>query len=304
MHINEEYYLDEKDQLIIENLFRNARLSSHQLSKIAGITQPAVYNRIKRLEKEGYISRYDSLVNWQALPFIKKIYFCDLKNDEIRSISKRNECFGLIELYGEISHMVWCFFKTKRQMIEFERLLPIKKETVEIKNLFTTGVSLFNESSKKISPTIKFDKVKLTKKDVKVMHALSEGGARKSLKEISEMTGLNIDQVWYHKKRLIKGGYFEYFIVQPGIEKFYLIMSTLFVKTNKKVRLDNLPRVFNHFDTDKGVGCVFMSKNMKDYLETLDKIYSMLRGDIKEVLLSSNKNYIILNRYPFEFLTE
>ena len=108
------------------------------------------------------------------------------------------------------------------------------------------------------------------------MHSLSEGGARKSLKEISEETGLNIDQVWYHKKRLIKGGYFEHFIVQPGIERFFLTVTTLFIKTSKKVRLDRLPRVFNHFDTKNGVGCVFMSKNMNDYLDTLDKIYSLL----------------------------
>ncbi len=294
--------LDEKDQNILEHLFKDARLSTNKLAKLVGVTQPAVFNRLKRMEKEGFISSYDSLVNWQTLPFIKKVYFCDLDKEAEKKISNSQECYVLIKTYGTFTHMVWCFFKTKKQVKEFERQLPRKKENIEINKVFTKGISLFNSHITELSIEKKYEKIQITPKDIKVMKALSEGGARKSLKELSNETGLNIDQVWYHKKRLIKAGYFENFVVQPGIDKFFLSVNNLFIKTKKKVRLDQFPRVFNHFETTDGVGCVFYSKDIKDYLETLDKIYDLFRGEIRDVFLFTNKEYIIVNRYPFEYL--
>ncbi len=297
-----EYDLDEKDQSILEHLFKDARLSTNKLAKLVNLTQPAVFNRLKKMERDGFISRYDSLVNWQMLPFTKKVYFCDLSSEDEKKISEKKECYVLIKLYGTFTHMIWCFFKTKKQEKEFEKLLPRKRESIEIEKVFIKGLSLFNTHHSELNIEKKYESIQITEKDVKVMKALSEGGARKSLKELSNETGLNIDQVWYHKKRLIEAGYFEHFVVQPGIDKFFLSVSNLFIKTKKKIRLDQFPRVFNHFETTDGIGCVFYSKNIKDYLETLDKIYNLLKGEEKEILLFTNKEYITINRYPFEFL--
>jgi DNA-binding Lrp family transcriptional regulator len=297
-----ETKLDEKDSLIIEALLKDARLSTHELAKMLKTTQPTAHTRLRKLEKEGYLARYDSLINWEAFPFIKKIYFCNLTKQEEIYISKKKECFVLIKVHGYLTHMIWCFFKTKKQMVEFERLIPKKRKILELKNLYSSGISLSENKFNLNKPLFEFNRIKLTPSDIKVMRVLSEGGARESLKDISNKTGLNIDQAWYSKKKLIKNGYFSAFVAQPGVKEFNLTMTNLFIKTKKKVRLDEIPRVFTHMDTSEGVGCVIVTKNMQDYLDTLDKIYSLFEGDIEQVLLFPNKEYIVLNKYPFEYL--
>lgn len=59
--------MDEKDEMIIEILKRNAKLSTHQISKQTGIPITTVHNRIKRLEKHGIIKNYTVNIDYEKL---------------------------------------------------------------------------------------------------------------------------------------------------------------------------------------------------------------------------------------------
>jgi Lrp/AsnC family leucine-responsive transcriptional regulator len=57
--------LDEKDEAIIKLLERRAGLSNRSLSKFVGLPISTVHRRIKKLEKDGIITGYKALINYE-----------------------------------------------------------------------------------------------------------------------------------------------------------------------------------------------------------------------------------------------
>src|SRR3989344_5477647 len=115
--------LDEKNKIIFEHLLVNARTQISDLARILKITKPAVMKRIRFLEEQEYIMRYDAIINWQKLPFIKKTYFVKVENTNQfeKQIIAQKSVLSLIQLSGLYNYQVWCFFKNKNQEKEFEK---------------------------------------------------------------------------------------------------------------------------------------------------------------------------------------
>jgi len=61
--------LDKKDRLIIEALQQDARQSLSALGKRIGLSQPAVSERVKKLEDLGVIRGYSARVDLRAIGF-------------------------------------------------------------------------------------------------------------------------------------------------------------------------------------------------------------------------------------------
>jgi Lrp/AsnC family leucine-responsive transcriptional regulator len=59
--------LDKKDRQILAALQRDARCSLSALGKRIGLSQPAVSERVKRLEESGVIAGYGARVNLEAI---------------------------------------------------------------------------------------------------------------------------------------------------------------------------------------------------------------------------------------------
>ncbi len=60
---------DNLDQAILEELQRNGRTSVADLARKIHLSQPAVHNRIKRLEREGIIRQYVALLDREQLGY-------------------------------------------------------------------------------------------------------------------------------------------------------------------------------------------------------------------------------------------
>ena len=60
---------DNLDQAILEELQRNGRSSVADLARKIHLSQPAVHNRIKRLEREGIIRQYVALLDREQLGY-------------------------------------------------------------------------------------------------------------------------------------------------------------------------------------------------------------------------------------------
>jgi Lrp/AsnC family leucine-responsive transcriptional regulator len=61
--------LDKKDRLIIEALHQDARQSLSALGKRIGLSQPAVSERVKKLEELGVICGYSAKIDLRAIGF-------------------------------------------------------------------------------------------------------------------------------------------------------------------------------------------------------------------------------------------
>ncbi len=57
---------DQLDLIIMEELQANCRISVTDLARRIHLSQPAVHNRIKRLERDGVIQRYVALIDREA----------------------------------------------------------------------------------------------------------------------------------------------------------------------------------------------------------------------------------------------
>lgn len=60
---------DNLDFAILEELQKNGRISVADLARKIHLSQPAVHNRIKRLERQGVISQYVALLDREALGY-------------------------------------------------------------------------------------------------------------------------------------------------------------------------------------------------------------------------------------------
>jgi DNA-binding Lrp family transcriptional regulator len=58
-----EYGFDELDRAILLELQNNARITNAELARTIHLSQPAIHQRIKKLEKRGVIQRYSAQVD-------------------------------------------------------------------------------------------------------------------------------------------------------------------------------------------------------------------------------------------------
>lgn len=59
--------MDQIDRRIIDRLYANSRISYEQLARAVRLSRPAVYERVRRLERDGVIKGYTARVDWAQL---------------------------------------------------------------------------------------------------------------------------------------------------------------------------------------------------------------------------------------------
>jgi len=65
--------IDEKDQIIINLLEKNARTPFTQIAKKLKITETAIRKRVKKLEKKEIILNYKATINYKKLGYSNKV---------------------------------------------------------------------------------------------------------------------------------------------------------------------------------------------------------------------------------------
>lgn len=98
--------LDEKDKEILRTLQQNARLTTKEVSAKVHLSTTPVYERIKRLEREGFIKQYATILDANKLDKGFTV-FCSVKlrqlNTEkanaftsmVRGIPEVTECYNI-----------------------------------------------------------------------------------------------------------------------------------------------------------------------------------------------------------------
>ncbi len=65
--VGQSQQLDERDRLLLQLLQENSRMSNAELARQLKLTAPGLQKRLKKLEDNGFIDRYVTLVNREAL---------------------------------------------------------------------------------------------------------------------------------------------------------------------------------------------------------------------------------------------
>lgn len=78
MENNEQVHLDESDRKILRILKENAKLNIKEIAAKIGLTNTPVYERIKRMEKQGVIKNYTVTLNHKIMGS-NLIVFCNVQ---------------------------------------------------------------------------------------------------------------------------------------------------------------------------------------------------------------------------------
>ena len=230
--------IDLKNKKILAVLSQNCRfkLAPSQVGKIVGLSKEVVHYRIKKLEKEGIIKGYYSVINTRKIGF--QIFFVYIELQNI-SQTKENEiidklikhpsthyitcCFGKYDiLFDILANSIDDFDKILREIFkefgqyvkhyEISTLLDVLKY-VALMESFSKGINLNKEKfqydftfmkdleNKKIDYTS--GKFNLDGKDFQILYFLSNNSTLQ-LKQIARKINVSSDTVKYRIKRLIK----------------------------------------------------------------------------------------------------
>lgn len=115
--------MDEIDKSIVLHLQNQARLSMTDLGKLVGLSQPAVTERVKRMEEKGVIEEYRTVVSPQKLGKQCTAYMlvrtrnCYPFLDFCRSAPEVMECY---RISGEHNYLLKVLTPTTQDLEEFE----------------------------------------------------------------------------------------------------------------------------------------------------------------------------------------
>ncbi len=297
--------LDNKDKILYEYLFYDARRSTRDLARMMKMKQPSVHARIKKLEKEGFINRYDSLLTTDAIPLMYKMYYASLNKEQVHDLLKMPQCYGLQETFGEFTHQIFAFFKNNKQIKEFENKLPKRRISHLLTKTYRLGGSIFDIKRAEEKYPEYTKKLKLDKIDIKLMHSMIIGGARKTIMELANELHTTAPIVKYRKKRLIQHGYFLFFVAQPGEAFKSLKIAYHVFKLNNNFDINiikGLPRCVAAYVGYKTVTVIQLSLTLDDYLIHSNSLIRKLEPYTNKLRTFFINKPIILNRFPEELL--
>lgn len=106
----EKYSIDATDLQILRELQRNARLTTKELAARVNLSTTPVFERVKRLERDGIIDRYIAVLNAEKLNQ-GFVVFCQVKmnrlgrdiaadfNRMVKDIPEVTECYNISGQY-------------------------------------------------------------------------------------------------------------------------------------------------------------------------------------------------------------
>lgn len=116
--------IDEKDNLIIDLLLKDGRMSYSDMAKKVGLTRTAVKNRISALEKSGLIKGYRAVVNplksTGMMAFVVNIETSAQHFETAKEIlADADECVTLVQTTGNCRLMAICVAPDIKTMKDF-----------------------------------------------------------------------------------------------------------------------------------------------------------------------------------------
>ncbi len=219
--------LDTKDRKIVYQLDLNARQSCSEIAKKVGLSKEVVNYRIKRLEQEGVIKGYYTIINMSRLGYMCNRFFIKFKNDDPEKEQEIISFFVKHPKYWWVDSMdgfrdlgVGSWEKTilDCHKMKEELLTKFKPYILEIEQSIYTDFQIYKRAyfiNKKVKETktinyITNEIINIDDIDKKILSCIA-GNARLSTIELAEKTNTTAMIVTYRLKKMIQNKVIEGF---------------------------------------------------------------------------------------------
>ncbi|MBD2868767.1 Lrp/AsnC family transcriptional regulator [Paenibacillus arenilitoris] len=135
--------MDRIDQQILSTLHDNARITISEMSRMIAMSQPAVTERLRKLEEQGIITGYRAEIAPSKLG----------KHTTAFVLFKSNKCKEF-EAFGEAAPEIVDFYRTSG---EYNYLLKVVTETSETLEAFLEACHAFGFSSTLVVLSTRFE---------------------------------------------------------------------------------------------------------------------------------------------------
>ncbi|WP_042479143.1 Lrp/AsnC family transcriptional regulator [Bacillus ndiopicus] len=129
--------MDSIDRDILMRLQSDARLSMTSLGKLIGLSQPAITERVKRLEEQGVIKRYSAIVSNEKVG----------KSTVAFILFRTTKCNNFVDYCKEAPQVVECH----RISGEYNYLIKVVVESTKELELFENDSMKYGDSTTLIS---------------------------------------------------------------------------------------------------------------------------------------------------------
>jgi Lrp/AsnC family transcriptional regulator, leucine-responsive regulatory protein len=142
------YNIDKIDRNILNELQKNCQLTTKELAQKVNLSPTPVFERVKRMEKEGYIKNYVAVLNPEKLDK-NLIVFCNVRlkqhnadighrfMDAIMNIEEISECYNIS---GDFDFMLKIYVKNMKQYQSFVlNKLGLLDTVGNIESMFVLG---------------------------------------------------------------------------------------------------------------------------------------------------------------------
>lgn len=287
--------LDKKDRDLLYLLDTNGRLTYSQLAKRTKMSKQLVKYRIGRLEKEGFIKGYFTMIDISRLGFTTfRVYFKfrnltpEKKNSLINYFKRQKSIWAVVLIAGDwdialgISvkdiydfYDVWD--KTLKDNIEF-----IGDYRVSIYSPiyhYTKSYLIDKEDKSPIRILGGKEKADFDKKDVELLIRLSKN-ARISLLDLSGSLKMSPESISYRIKQLKKRGIIQGYRAMIDVHKIGYEFYKAEIRLSKYDKMDQIlgfcHRHPNIYQTDRTIGgetleLEFHVKSLKEMLKIIEE---------------------------------
>ena len=145
------YKLDEKDMDILRSLQQNARLTNKELAAKVHLSTTPTYERVKRLERTGFIKQYATILNADLLNKGFAV-FCSIKLRRLNSDKALEFC----EMIKGIPEVTECYNISG----SFDYLLRIQSPDMKYYQQFLLNVIGRHDNISSIESTFVMEEVK------------------------------------------------------------------------------------------------------------------------------------------------
>lgn len=147
----ESYKLDDKDAEILRALQQNARLTNKELAAKVHLSTTPTYERVKRLERQGFIKQYATILDAGRLNKGFAV-FCSIK---LRQLNK-DRAMAFTEMIRNIPEVTECYNISG----SFDYMLRIQAPDMKYYQQFLLNVIGQHENIASIESTFVMEEVK------------------------------------------------------------------------------------------------------------------------------------------------
>ncbi len=127
--------LDEVDKAILKELISNARLSFREIARRVGVSTATVANKVRRMEEEGVIKGYTTIVDTEKLGYdvvalIEVVISKGKVTDIEEEVAKMPNVQAVYDVTGQSDAIIVARFKSRAELSKFVKKL-LSMEYVE-----------------------------------------------------------------------------------------------------------------------------------------------------------------------------